>query len=155
MIEVTAGIYRLPLPVPVTTLGHIKPYLVKGDDGHLLIDTGWNTSESLALLKKQLAEGGVKGKEISQIVVTHAHPDHYGLAGKLKKLFGGRLDASGIFHYSDSTGLAPPSGQHLGFKNDRLAEFPGDNGSLLGRGSDFAIRNGNTISREPHINGIR
>ena len=132
MIEITAGIYRLPLPVPVTTLGHINTYLVKGDDGHLLIDTGWNTPESLALLKKQLAEGGVKGKEISQIVVTHAHPDHYGLAGKLKKLFGATL----YFHhlekdfietrYVSMAELLQELGQYLkrnGVPPERLAEL--------------------------------
>jgi glyoxylase-like metal-dependent hydrolase (beta-lactamase superfamily II) len=95
MIEVTSGIYRMPLPVPVTSLGHINTYLVKGDGGHLLIDTGWNTEESFDSLKEQLAELGVSGSQISQIVVTHAHPDHYGLAGKLKDLFGATL----YFHH--------------------------------------------------------
>jgi glyoxylase-like metal-dependent hydrolase (beta-lactamase superfamily II) len=95
MIEVTPGIYRMPLPLPVTSLGHINSYLVKGDNGHLLIDTGWNTTESFDSLKKQLAELGISGSEISQIVVTHVHPDHYGLAGKLKKLFSATL----YFHH--------------------------------------------------------
>jgi glyoxylase-like metal-dependent hydrolase (beta-lactamase superfamily II) len=95
MIEVTPGIYRMPLPLPVPTLSHINTYLVKGDKGHLLIDTGWNTAESFDSLKEQLAELGVSGGEISQIVVTHAHPDHYGQAGKLKKLFGATL----YFHH--------------------------------------------------------
>jgi glyoxylase-like metal-dependent hydrolase (beta-lactamase superfamily II) len=95
MIEVTPGVYRMPLPLPVPTLSHINTYLVKGDKGHLLIDTGWNTTESFDSLKEQLAELGVSGKEISRIVVTHAHPDHYGLAGKLKDLFGATL----YFHH--------------------------------------------------------
>ncbi len=95
MIEVTPGIYRMPLPLPVPTLSHVNTYLVKGDGGHLLIDTGWNTTESFDSLKEQLAELGVSGKEISRIVVTHAHPDHYGQAGKLKSLFGATL----YFHH--------------------------------------------------------
>jgi glyoxylase-like metal-dependent hydrolase (beta-lactamase superfamily II) len=95
MIEVTPGIYRMPLPLPVPTLSHINTYLVKGDKGHLLVDTGWNTAESFNSLKEQLAELGVSGEEISWIVVTHVHPDHYGLAGKLKELFGAIL----YFHH--------------------------------------------------------
>jgi len=91
MIEVTPGIYRMPLPLPITFLSHINTYLVKGDDGYLLIDTGWNTKDAFNSLKKQLADGGVDGKEINRIVVTHAHPDHYGLAGELKNLFGATL----------------------------------------------------------------
>jgi glyoxylase-like metal-dependent hydrolase (beta-lactamase superfamily II) len=97
MIEVTPGIYRMPLPLPVPDLSHINSYLVKGDDGYLLIDTGWNTAESFDSLKEQLDEIGVEGKEISRIVVTHVHPDHYGLAGKLKDLFGATL----YFHHQE------------------------------------------------------
>ena len=95
MIEVTPGIYRMPLPLPVTNLSHINTYLVKGDNGYLLIDTGWNTKEAFNSLKKQLADNGVNGQEISRIVVTHVHPDHYGLAEKLKNLFGATL----AFHH--------------------------------------------------------
>jgi glyoxylase-like metal-dependent hydrolase (beta-lactamase superfamily II) len=95
MIEVTPGIYRMPLPLPVPDLSHINTYLVKGDEGCLLVDTGWNTPESFDSLKEQLAELGIEGREISQIVVTHVHPDHYGLAGKIKSLFGATI----YFHH--------------------------------------------------------
>jgi glyoxylase-like metal-dependent hydrolase (beta-lactamase superfamily II) len=95
MIEVTPGIYRMPLPLPVPDLSHINTYLVRGDEGCLLVDTGWNTDESFDSLKEQLAELGIEGREISQIVITHAHPDHYGLAGKIKSLFGTTL----YFHH--------------------------------------------------------
>jgi glyoxylase-like metal-dependent hydrolase (beta-lactamase superfamily II) len=95
MIEVTPGIYRMPLPLPIAFLSHINTYLVRGDNGSLLIDTGWNTKDAFNSLKKQLADGGIDGREINQIVITHVHPDHYGLAGKLKKLFGATL----AFHH--------------------------------------------------------
>jgi len=95
MIEVTPGIYRMPLPLPVPNLSHINTYLIKGDRDCLLVDTGWNTAEAFDSLKKQLVELGIEGKEISRIVVTHAHPDHYGLAGKLKQLYGATL----YFHH--------------------------------------------------------
>jgi glyoxylase-like metal-dependent hydrolase (beta-lactamase superfamily II) len=93
MIEVTPGIYQLPLPLPlpVPTLSHINAYLVRGDNSHLLIDTGWSTEEAFDSLKKQLAEIGTSGQDISQIVVTHVHPDHYGLAGRLKRLYNAKL----------------------------------------------------------------
>ncbi len=81
----------MPLPLPVPSLSHINIYLVRGDNGHLLIDTGWNTEEAFDSLKKQLAEIGISGEDISQIVVTHVHPDHYGLAGELKHLYHAKL----------------------------------------------------------------
>ncbi len=86
MIEVIPGIYQLKIPIPETSLEYINVYLVQGDNGYLLVDTGWNTSKAFVSLKKQLAEIGVDVKDISQIVVTHIHPDHYGLVGKLKQL---------------------------------------------------------------------
>jgi len=132
MIEVTPGIYRMPLPLPIPTLSHINTYLVRGDNGSLLIDTGWNTKEAFDSLKKQLADDGIDGREISRIVVTHAHPDHYGLAGELENLFGATL----AFHhlekdfietrYVNMDELIQELGQWLhrnGVPPDRLAEL--------------------------------
>jgi glyoxylase-like metal-dependent hydrolase (beta-lactamase superfamily II) len=93
MTEVEPGtrIHRLQLPMP--QLDYVNSYLVEGDkdNGHLLIDTGWDTEEAFDSLKEQLAEIGINPEDISQIVVTHVHPDHYGLAGKLKRLYNAQL----------------------------------------------------------------
>ena len=79
------------MPQRDVLLGYVNVYLVQGDNGHLLIDTGWNTKEAFDSLKSQLSEIGINIKDISQIVVTHIHPDHYGLAGKLKQLSGAKI----------------------------------------------------------------
>lgn len=79
------GIFQLKLPIPNNPLGYTNPYLLQGDDEYLLIDTGVNTEEAFQSLKWQLAEIGVSLKDITQIIVTHAHHDHYGLAGRLKQ----------------------------------------------------------------------
>jgi glyoxylase-like metal-dependent hydrolase (beta-lactamase superfamily II) len=86
MEEVTDGIYQLPVPLPNSPLGHINAYLIQADNGYLLVDTGWDTDEAFGSLKRQLAEIGARPEEITQIVITHIHPDHYGLAGRLKQL---------------------------------------------------------------------
>jgi len=90
MKEVIPGIYQLQLPLPSipsnSHLGYVNAYLIQGDNEYLLIDTGWNTEEAFDSLKKQLAETGIGFSDISQIVVTHIHPDHYGLAGRLRHL---------------------------------------------------------------------
>jgi glyoxylase-like metal-dependent hydrolase (beta-lactamase superfamily II) len=91
MIEVSPGIYQLILPNPAyAALRYVNTYLVRGDSGYLLIDTGWD-DEALASLKEQLTKIGVDFKDITQIIVTHAHPDHYGLAKQLKQLSGAKL----------------------------------------------------------------
>ena len=87
MTEVTPGIYQLRLPLPPgSSVKYVNDYLVQGDNEYLLVDTGWNTEEAFEALKGQLAEIGVSFSDITQIVVTHIHPDHYGLAGRLKQL---------------------------------------------------------------------
>ena len=93
MTEVIPGIHRLKLPItlPHVTLPHVNAYLVQGDGDYLLVDTGWNTDEAFGSLKKQLAEISIDLRDISRIVVTHIHPDHYGLAGRLKTLSGAEL----------------------------------------------------------------
>jgi len=91
MTEVTPGIYQLPLPISDNPLGYTNTYLVQGDDGYLLIDTGWKSEEALNSLQGQLAEIGIGFKDISQIVITHIHPDHYGLAGRLKQLSNAKI----------------------------------------------------------------
>jgi glyoxylase-like metal-dependent hydrolase (beta-lactamase superfamily II) len=91
MIEVAPGIYQLILPNPAySALRYVNAYIVQGNDGYLLIDTGWD-DEALASLEKQLKKIGIDFKDITQIVVTHAHPDHYGLASRLKQLSGAKL----------------------------------------------------------------
>ncbi len=84
--EIVAGIYQLQLPPSGSYLEYVNVYLVRGDSGYLLIDTGWNTEEAFNYLKGQLAKLQVDLTQISQIVVTHIHPDHCGLAGRLKQL---------------------------------------------------------------------
>jgi len=86
MKEVIPGIHQLQLPLPTGGLDYVNIYLIQGDNGYLLVDTGWSTEEAFSSLKRQLAELGVGFEDISQILITHIHPDHYGLAGKLKQL---------------------------------------------------------------------
>ena len=95
MTEVIPGIYQLRLPIPETSLGYVNVYLVQGDNGYLLVDAGWNTKAVFDSLQNQLAEIGVGFEDIAQVVITHIHPDHYGLAGRLKSLSGAKI----IFHH--------------------------------------------------------
>lgn len=85
-MEVTPGIYQLKIPIPPTPPGYVNVYLIQGDRGWLLVDVGWNTQQAFDALQRQLKEIGLGFKDITQIVVTHIHPDHYGLAGRVKQL---------------------------------------------------------------------
>ncbi len=90
-MEVLPNIYQLRIPIPDNPLGFINSYLVKTAEGSLLIDTGWNTDQAFEALENQLGEAGVAFKDLKYIAITHIHPDHYGLVGRLEKHTQARL----------------------------------------------------------------
>lgn len=69
---------KVPVPFP---LMWVNGYLLAGPSGYTLIDPGLNTEEAVARWETVLEEMGIGYEAISQIVLTHHHPDHYGLAG--------------------------------------------------------------------------
>ena len=84
--EVLPGLYQFKVPIPNNPLGWVLPYLVPGDDGYTLVDCGWNTPEAFAALEEELKEVNVAFDDIKRLLVTHVHPDHYGLAGRIKEV---------------------------------------------------------------------
>ena len=120
MTEVFPGIHWLKLPSIMDGNGpaHINVYLVRGEKGYLLVDSGWNTEESFYALQKGLGEIGAAVKDISRILVTHVHPDHYGMAGRIKKLSGATI----AMHHIEKDSIEPRyiSMEELLQQTDRL-----------------------------------
>jgi len=85
IMEIIPGIHQLKLPLKDNPLEYINAYLVKGTEGWVLIDTGWYDQESFDAFTEHLKNIGVGFKEINLIICTHIHPDHFGLAGRLKE----------------------------------------------------------------------
>ena len=67
-MELAPGLYQLTIPMPFR-LNHVHVYLVEADDGFILIDTGMNTSEAFAGLKRKLDQLGLDFNAITQIVM--------------------------------------------------------------------------------------
>jgi len=93
MDEIGDGIRRVTLPLP-TRPGHVHAYVLPGDDGWTIVDTGLGLPDARDRWAGELEElpGGV-----GRIVVTHFHPDHVGAAADVAELTGaqvaqGRLD---------------------------------------------------------------
>ena len=84
--EVLPGIWRLPLPLHDSPLGHVNTYLVRSDGGYLLVDCGWDTADTLRALEGHLRALDIKFGDVRHLVITHIHPDHYGLAGRLREI---------------------------------------------------------------------
>jgi glyoxylase-like metal-dependent hydrolase (beta-lactamase superfamily II) len=89
--EVFSGIYQLKVPIPNSPLGWVLPYLIPGDDGYTLVDSGWNTPEAFAALEDELRSLSLTFDDIKRLLVTHVHPDHYGLAGRIKEVCGAQI----------------------------------------------------------------
>jgi glyoxylase-like metal-dependent hydrolase (beta-lactamase superfamily II) len=84
--ELLPGIWRLPLPLRDSPLGHVNTYLVRSDDGYLLVDCGWDTADTLRTLEGHLRALDIRMPDVRHLVITHIHPDHYGLAGRLREI---------------------------------------------------------------------
>jgi len=85
-MEIAPGIYLLRLPIPNNPLEFVNCYLVQGKYGWLMVDIGWYTEETLHVLEARLQELGLSITDIATIIVTHVHPDHFGLAGRVKQV---------------------------------------------------------------------
>ncbi len=78
---------ELPTPFPV---GPVNVYLAEGDP-LTLIDTGPKADVSRAALEAGLAALGYRVEDLQQVVITHHHADHLGLAGEIVARSGARL----------------------------------------------------------------
>ena len=96
-MEIVQGIHQIKVPLPEgAALDHMNIYLVEGTKGNLLIDTGLDTPEAFGALRDALRFSGFGFKDITLMVATHIHPDHYGMADKLKQMSGAKLALSDI-----------------------------------------------------------
>ncbi|MHB9862235.1 MBL fold metallo-hydrolase [Streptomyces sp. YIM S03343] len=84
------GVRSVEVPIPDNPLGHTLVHVVDTDRGPLLIDTGWDDPASWDTLVAGLVACGTSVGEVYGVVVTHHHPDHHGLAGRVR-------DASGAW----------------------------------------------------------
>jgi glyoxylase-like metal-dependent hydrolase (beta-lactamase superfamily II) len=96
--RIADGIYRIEVPLPYWATG-VNLYLLDDNDGPVLVDCGTNTEETFAALNKELESIGAALGDISRILVTHSHHDHYGMVGRLRGLTG----ASVAMHSAEST----------------------------------------------------
>jgi glyoxylase-like metal-dependent hydrolase (beta-lactamase superfamily II) len=74
---VAPGVHRIPLPLPQDGLCAVNAYLIEDSDGPVLVDPGWAGPDNLTSLTDGLKELGHRPEDLAQVVVTHAHWDHY------------------------------------------------------------------------------
>jgi glyoxylase-like metal-dependent hydrolase (beta-lactamase superfamily II) len=78
------GIWQVKVPLPFPLLW-VNSYVVFGKDGITVIDPGLHTAEAETRWAEAAEAIGFAWTEVTQILLTHHHPDHYGLAGWMQE----------------------------------------------------------------------
>src|SRR6202046_3356526 len=101
--QVRPGLWSIPVPIPNNPLRYVLVYAFELDGGAIaIVDAGWNTEDAWTALTSGLEEAGGSITDVRSVLVTHIHPDHYGLAGRVR-------EESGAW-----VGLHPDDTQRLG-----------------------------------------
>jgi glyoxylase-like metal-dependent hydrolase (beta-lactamase superfamily II) len=86
--RVLPGVWRLRLPLPWPGVPHCNAWALSAGDGVVLVDTGYAGEDGTRQLEYAMTQVGLGLADVRLLVCTHAHSDHYGLAGPI-------IDAAG------------------------------------------------------------
>lgn len=89
--KVLQGVWRLRLPCPWPGVPHVNAWALSRPDGVVLFDTGIAGEDGMHQLELALGQAKLKLRDIRLLVCTHAHTDHYGLAGPIVEATGCEL----------------------------------------------------------------
>lgn len=104
MKRIAGGIFQLVTPFPefshaealalradleahprvTKELPYVLPYLIVGRGEAALGDCGWNTDAAHAALAAEVRAAGGALAVVGTLALTHTHPDHCGMAGRLQ-----------------------------------------------------------------------
>jgi len=86
-VQVAEGIFQVQLPLPFP-LRIVNCYMLRDGDGWTILDTGINYLDGRVAWQAAFADLEIAPKTIQRIILTHAHPDHFGMAGWLAEQSG-------------------------------------------------------------------
>lgn len=121
--ETASGIQIHRIPLEVFPQFWAYTYLVQKDNDRILIDCGSGTETSHKNLLDGLQQAGLQPSDLTHILLTHAHIDHFGGLSKLKPLTSAKigcheLDLQTVTHHE----------ARLAFVSFRLAAFLAETG---------------------------
>lgn len=87
MQPIAENIYQIRLPLPFA-LNHVNCYLLRDNDGWTLVDAGLNWPELRRAWQAAFAELQIAVTDLRRILLTHMHPDHFGMAGYFQSITG-------------------------------------------------------------------
>ena len=95
----------------------VNNYLISGNDGYILIDTGYQ--DGFRRFQRKIRKANIDPKEIKIVFLTHAHDDHAGFLNDVLAM----TDARVILHPRAIDGLKRGQNSFEGGCSSRLAWF--------------------------------
>jgi glyoxylase-like metal-dependent hydrolase (beta-lactamase superfamily II) len=96
--EVRPGLWSIPVPFPRNPLRYVLVYAFALEDGVAIVDAGWDCDEAWDGLVSGLATAGYRICDVRTVLVTHLHPDHFGLVRRVRTASGARI----VMHPADA-----------------------------------------------------
>jgi glyoxylase-like metal-dependent hydrolase (beta-lactamase superfamily II) len=129
-VDASGGVRWMRLPVP-GSLQHINIWHAPGREGRVLIDTGMNQPETRGAWDA-ISEAEGLDSVLTAILVTHHHPDHFGMAGHLAARFRVPVRMSAPARAAALRSLAPLNGATAAALADYRDTWGVDFEALLG-----------------------
>ncbi|ORI27635.1 MBL fold metallo-hydrolase [Rhodococcus sp. 1168] len=82
------GIFQIPVPITDNPLGNTLVYAMESPGGLILVDAGWDDDNAWNGLTTGLESLGHSITDVEGVVLTHFHPDHIGLCGRVREASG-------------------------------------------------------------------
>lgn len=140
--QVADGLWSIPVPMPDNPLRYVLVYALETGTGIVIVDAGWPTDEAWEALTAGCRTAGFDVGDIEGVLVTHIHPDHVGLASRIRTTSGAWIgmhpaDAAllqGRYNDTDQlmaaqrelmawSGIPDDELQHLAEASIRLSDF--------------------------------
>jgi glyoxylase-like metal-dependent hydrolase (beta-lactamase superfamily II) len=128
---VRPGLWSIPVPIPINPLRYVLVYAFELSGGGVgMVDAGWDTDDAWGALEAGLGTLGADMDDVRGVVVTHIHPDHYGLAGRVREASGAWVGLhpadAGLLQerYVDVDGLIASMGRLLELSGVPVATLP-------------------------------
>lgn len=96
------GVEAIRIDLPFR-LNHVNCFLAENEHGWTIIDAGLNNDNTRELWERELQD-----KNITDILVTHYHPDHFGYSGGLQEKTGAKVRMTRIDAEAGMTSWADP-----------------------------------------------
>lgn len=102
------GIRALQVAMPGGHIPYSLCYLIDDASGRVhIVDPGWPSDDNWASLTRALRASGHDVDDIASVIVTHLHPDHLGMADRVRAASGASL----VLHEREQAALVTMAGR--------------------------------------------